>query len=240
MNTQLSLDTCNNLCAVALSRLDEGAFHLIASDTQDLGRGHAEVLADQIQQILSDTDIPPTELSRIAVTTGPGSFTGQRVGLALARTLSATLNVEAVGVGVLDTLIFEAQVQMPGLATYCAISDAKRDGVYIKAIENDGSVALEANLIAVSDISKQLARLKAPFAITGSGAAFVDKDMFAATCRHIDVLFPSIQSIAQIGHGLNAADNPAAPLYLRDADAKPQSPKHVLRMPASSPSGVAI
>lgn len=240
MITQLSLDTCNNLCAAALSCVDHGAFRLIASNTRDLGRGHAEVLTDQIHQILSDAHLQPTDLSRIAVTTGPGSFTGQRVGLAMARTLSAVLNIHTVGIGVLDALVFEAKRLAPDLSAYCAISDAKRDGVYVKAVAADGTVLLQAALIAVCDISDRLALLDTPFAIAGTGAGFVNSDIFQAGCKNLNLAFPSIQSIAEIGHGLSATGNPAAPLYLRDADAKPQNAKHILRAPTSSNSAVTL
>lgn len=240
MNTQLSLDTCNNLCAAALSHMDNGAFRLISSDTRDLGRGHAEVLTDQIQQVLSEADLKPADLSRIAVTTGPGSFTGQRVGLATARTLAASLNIEAVGVGVLDALIHEARSLAPDLKAYCAISDAKRGGVYIKAAAADGEVLLEASLIAVSDIPDRLSILDTTFAIAGTGVAFVDDNMDLPRHKNLSISFPSIQSIAKIGHSLIASENPAAALYLRDADAKPQNAKHVLRAMPSSGSEVAV
>ena len=79
---QLSIDTCNSLCAVALSRWQNDRLQLVAKDTRDLGRGHAEVLIGQIAQLLAESGLRAADLQRIAVTTGPGSFTGQRVGLA--------------------------------------------------------------------------------------------------------------------------------------------------------------
>lgn len=240
MNTQLSLDTCNNLCAAALSSVDNGAFRLIASNTRDLGRGHAEVLVDQIRQLLADAGLKPTDITRVAVTTGPGSFTGQRVGLAVARTLAASMSVEAVGVGVLDALISEARSLEPNWAAYCAVSDAKRDGAYIKVVGADGSVLLKAGLVAVSDIQRHLNALDQPLAIAGTGASLLNDEMFMTRCKDLNLSFPSIQTIAEIGHQLNASENPAEPLYLRDADAKPQSAKHILRVQTSPNVGVAL
>lgn len=240
MNTQLSLDTCNNLCAAALSSEDNGAFRIIASNTRDLGRGHAEVLVDQIRQLLAGAGIKPTDITRVAVTTGPGSFTGQRVGLTVARTLAASMNIEAVGVGVLDALISEARSLEPDLAAYCAISDAKRDGAYIKIVASNSSVLLEASLVAVSDIPRHLESLDQPFAIAGTGASLLNEEMFVARCKNLNLSFPSIQTIAQMGHELNATENPAEPLYLRDADAKPQNAKHILRVQTSPNVEVAL
>lgn len=240
MNTQLSLDTCNSLCAAALSSLDNGVFRLIASNTRDLGRGHAEVLVDQIRQLLADAGLKTADISRVAVTIGPGSFTGQRVGLAVARTFAASMNVEAVGVGVLDALIFEAHSLDPSLAAYCAISDAKRDGAYIKTVTSDSRVLLKACLVAASEIPRHLETLDQPFAIAGTGASLLNEEMFVARCKNLNLSFPSIQTIAQMGHELNATENPAEPLYLRDADAKPQNAKHILRMQTSPNVEVAL
>lgn len=240
MNIQLSLDTCNNLCAAALSVEKDGRFELIERDTQNLGRGHAEVLTDQIQLILTRANLTFDDVARIAVTTGPGSFTGQRVGLATARTLAASLGIDAVGVGVLDALIHEANVIAPNMATYCAISDAKRDGAYVKAVAADGTVLLQACLLDIADIPNQLTALETRIAFAGTGTALLEDEFFDGGSTNLNLSFPSIQSIAQIGHGLTSTDSSAEPLYLRDADAKPQNAKHVLRVHTSLSSEASL
>lgn len=239
MNTQLSIDTCNSLCAVALSRFDKSAMELITSDTRDLGRGHAEVLADQIDMLLKQAALKSTDISRLAVTTGPGSFTGQRVGLALARTMSASMKIDAVGVGVLDALLMETRELKPNQNAYCAIIDAKRDGAYVKAIDATGTILLDSCLIAVSDIHRHLMKLSDPIAIAGTGTPLLN-DLDKLEYDILDLTFPSIATIAEIGHGLDVERHPAVPLYLRDADAKPQSAKHVLRMPGAVNMGARV
>lgn len=225
---QLSIDTCNAFCAVALSRWEDGQLQLMAQDTQDLGRGHAEVLTGQIASLLSSADLTAADINRLAVTKGPGSFTGQRVGLATARVLAATLKIDAVGVGVLDALLLEARVKHHNAQAFCAINDARRDAAYVKAVDKNGTVLIDASLISIAALPGALANLPAPLCFIGSGTSLLPVRN-ADDWHTIDTALPDIASIAELGHTLTIETNPAEPLYLRGADAKPQSAKHVLR-----------
>lgn len=242
---QLSIDTCNSLCAVALSRWQNERLQIIAEDTQDPGRGHAEILVGQIARLLAANGLRAADLQRIAVTTGPGSFTGQRVGLATARVLSASLNIEAVGVGVLDALLRQAAGQSDSARTLCAVCDARRDAAYVKAADRDGTVRIEASLIPVSDLAARIDALPQPLCLIGSGVSLADAAAGTGAARsqgrqRLETAFPDIATIAELGHNMSAAENPARPLYLRGADAKPQSAKHVLRPAATDHHEVSL
>ncbi len=215
---------------------------MIAQDTLAPGRGHAEILTGQIADLLASCGLKPADIHRIAVTKGPGSFTGQRVGLAAARVLAATLQIDAIGVDVLDALLLEARSQDPDARCCCAINDARRGSAYVKAVDNNGTVLLEDSLIATVSLGETLATLPVPLCLIGSGTALVET-AGPANWQVIDTALPGIASIAELGHTLDTDANPAEPLYLRGADAKPQSAKHVLRPSTASgavPSGVAL
>lgn len=239
---QLSIDTCSALCAVAVSRWEDGRIQLVAQNTQDLGRGHAEVLTGQIATLLSSNGLAPTDIDRIAVTKGPGSFTGQRVGLATARVLAATLKIDAIGVGVLDALLLEARALNRDSQALCAINDARRGAAYVKAVDNSGAVLIDDSLIPVDALPGALAALPMPLCLIGSGISLLDagnaRAENAGNWHFIDTMLPGILSIAELGHTLAVETNPAEPLYLRGADAKPQSAKHVLR-PAAQERGTS-
>ncbi|WP_306260524.1 tRNA (adenosine(37)-N6)-threonylcarbamoyltransferase complex dimerization subunit type 1 TsaB [Pararhizobium sp. IMCC21322] len=232
---QLSIDTCNALCAVAVSRWEDGRVQLVARNTQDLGRGHAEVLTGQIATLLSTCGLAPADIDRIAVTKGPGSFTGQRVGLATARVLAATLKIDAIGVDVLDALLLEARALSRDSQAFCAINDARRGAAYVKAVDNSGTVLIDDSLIPVDALPGALAALPKPLCLIGSGLSLLSAEN-AGEPHFIDTTLPDILSIAELGHTLAVETNPAEPLYLRGADAKPQSAKHVLR-PAAQDRG---
>lgn len=225
---QLSIDTCNTHCAVALSKWEDDRLVLVAKDTLDLGRGHAEVLIGQIADLLASISLSPADIDRIAVTRGPGSFTGQRVGLATARVLAATLKIDVVGIGVLDALLLEATARHHNAKAFCAINDARRGAVYVKAVDHSGTVLIDDSLILLDALPDALAELPTPLCLIGSGLSLL-RPMHGVDWLLIDAALPEITSIAQLGHTLTVAENPAEPLYLRGADAKPQSAKHVLR-----------
>ena len=90
----LSLDLCLGACVVALELDGRG---LVALREQPMDRGHQERIAPLVQEVFAEAGISLQRLRRIGVTTGPGSFTGLRVGLAFARTLAMTLGCECVG-----------------------------------------------------------------------------------------------------------------------------------------------
>ena len=96
----LAIDTALDACAAAV--LDTGANRLIAVESQTMKRGHAEALMPLIARVMKESALPFAALDRIAVTTGPGSFTGLRVGLSAARGIALAAHKAAVGVTTLS------------------------------------------------------------------------------------------------------------------------------------------
>jgi tRNA threonylcarbamoyl adenosine modification protein YeaZ len=96
----LAVDTSTHLSVVALGSGDGSS----VSDVADVGRRHGASLLEQIDRVLADRGLRPSDLSRIVVGTGPGSFTGLRVGLATAKTLAYVTRVPLVGVPSTDAL----------------------------------------------------------------------------------------------------------------------------------------
>ena len=91
----LAIDTALDACSAAV--LDTGASKIIAQESQAMKRGHAEALMPLIARVMKASGIAFTALDRIAVTTGPGSFTGLRVGLSAARGIALAAEKPVVG-----------------------------------------------------------------------------------------------------------------------------------------------
>src|ERR1700728_3269122 len=91
----LAIDTALDACAACV--LDADAARLIAQESQTMKRGHAEALMPLIGRVMKEAGIAFAALDRIAVTTGPGSFTGLRVGLSAARGIALAANKPVVG-----------------------------------------------------------------------------------------------------------------------------------------------
>lgn len=91
----LAIDTALDACSAAV--LDTRASRTIATELQSMKRGHAEALMPQIGRVMKESGLPFAALDRVAVTTGPGSFTGLRVGLSAARGIGLAAGKPVVG-----------------------------------------------------------------------------------------------------------------------------------------------
>jgi len=100
----LGIDTALDACSVALVRDDE----TLAADTEAMTRGQAERVAPMVREVVTQAGVVFSDIDRIAVTTGPGSFTGVRVGLSFARGLALAIGKPCVGISTLEALALEA------------------------------------------------------------------------------------------------------------------------------------
>src|SRR6267154_4678324 len=125
----LAVDTALGACSAAL--VAEG--ETLAHEHLLMARGHAEALAPMVDTLMRRARVSFAALDRIAVTTGPGTFTGQRVGLAFARALGLGLKKPVIGVTTLDVMAEEALAKHPGIAWALVAADAKRGEIYLGA-----------------------------------------------------------------------------------------------------------
>src|SRR5256885_7330086 len=132
----LAIDTALDACAAAV--LDTGAGGVIAQESQARKRGHAEALMPLIARVIKVSGVAFAALDRIAATTGPGSFTGLRVGLSAARGIALAAGKPVVGV---TTLTAFAAPIISGTGEphpVIAAIDARHDHVYFQVIGGDG------------------------------------------------------------------------------------------------------
>ncbi|MBS9719203.1 tRNA (adenosine(37)-N6)-threonylcarbamoyltransferase complex dimerization subunit type 1 TsaB [Tianweitania sp. BSSL-BM11] len=213
--TLLAIDTSANLCAACVWEGD-GA---LASVTQDIGTGHAELLMSMIQDVLRQAGKTYSDLSRIGVVIGPGSFTGVRVGVSTARGLALALNIPAVGVTTLEALAAEALALHPGRSVL-AVIDARREQLYSALYDQAGVPLAEP---AVLDAGATLARTgEGDFLLTGSGAATIAARMPGHSIV-AERATASIETYARLAAAKPDGSEKPKPLYLRGADAKPQA-----------------
>src|SRR3979411_3428706 len=132
----LAIDTALDACAAAV--LDTDAGEMIATESQAMKRGHAEALMPLIGRVMKDSGIAFATLDRIAVTTGPGSFTRLRVGLSAARGIALAAGRPVVGVTTLTAYaapIVAENVEHPVISAI----DARHDHVYFQVVSGNGS-----------------------------------------------------------------------------------------------------
>ena len=216
----LAIDTALAACAAAV--LDTRHAAVVASETLPMVRGHAEAIMPLIARVMDQAGIEFATLDRIAVTTGPGSFTGLRVGISAARGIALAAGKPAVG---LSTL---AGFAAPHIAendnsTVVAAIDARHEHVYLQVFGPGGKTVVPPRIAPLREAVR--AAMTGSVRIVGSGA-----ELIAAQWPKTEPLpelvqqlgAPDIGWIARLGAAAADGHGPPKPLYLRAPDAQPQ------------------
>ncbi len=219
----LVIDTALDRCSVGVAAA--GRPHALASET--IGRGHAERLFGMVAAAMAEAGLGFPDLERIAVTIGPGSFTGVRVGIAAARGFALVTGCPVAGIGTLDAIAAAAR-EMAGAVPVMAVLDAKRDEVYARAFDAAGQPLWAAEAGPPATFA---ARMGDGMVTAGSGARLVAAVHPEALTQiiHEDTA-PDIAVLVRLGLAAPPPSGPPRPLYLRPPDAKPQAARAVARL----------
>ncbi len=206
----LAVDTALGACSVALLDGDTVCAHRYAA----MERGHAEALAPMVEAAMADARLAFAALDRLAVTTGPGTFTGQRVGLAFMRGLRVALGKPLTGVTTLAAMA-QAAMAETGLAQAAALHDARRGEVYL---EIAGPEPAAPAILPFDDAVAAIARRGDAIALAGTAAPAVQARLAQAVLSSIRQ--PDALWVARLAMRVAPNDAPPKPLYLRAPDAK--------------------
>jgi tRNA threonylcarbamoyladenosine biosynthesis protein TsaB len=215
----LAIDTALDACAAVV--LDTGTSKLIAVESQAMKRGHAEALMPLIGRVMKDAALPFAALDRIAVTTGPGSFTGLRVGLSAARGLALAAGKPAVGLTTLSAYAAPI-VSESGEDPVISAIDARHDHVYFQVVSGNGG-SLVRPRVGTIEAALEASRFGAPHLVGNAAAILAERwPKDAPPPVKVDAQpAPDISWVAWLGAAVSPDTAPARPLYLRAPDAKP-------------------
>jgi tRNA threonylcarbamoyl adenosine modification protein YeaZ len=216
----LAIDTALAACSAAVLDTERGG--IAASETLAMTRGHAEALMPLIARVMDLANIEFSELDRIAVTTGPGSFTGLRVGIAASRGIALAAGKPAIGLSTLASFAAPLITEDDSTNVVAAI-DARHDQVYLQVFGAGGRTLVAPRIATLHDAAR--AAMTGPARIVGSAAAQV----VAAWPKGVEPPLqvehrgaPDIGWIARLGAAAADGSGPPKPLYLRAPDARPQ------------------
>ena len=196
----LAIDTAAPRLQLALLRGD-GSVDL---SVDEIATGHAELIFDRIASLLARNGLNYADLGRVVTTTGPGSFTGLRIGLSAARGIGLARAIPVIGVPSLLAL------SLAGTGPTTILLDARRDEAYFQPFSAPGVPASAAQLLPMA-----LAQQSVPPGSLLLTTPFVD-----------------IAALARYGAEADPLAHPPEASYVRDADAKPQSAARIERLNA--------
>jgi len=224
----LAIESSSPVGSVAIVR-DE---RVLAYRWHDTPNAHAERLLPLIEQALSEAGVDRSALNRVAVGLGPGSFTGLRVGIALAQGIATGLDLPLVGVPSLAALALAgaAHCEAPLLG---ALLDARRGEYFFAVFDREARPVVPARVLPQAGVAGQIEQLLdgRMACIVGEAAKAVLPESWTAATQ--TVVWPDARQTALLAAS-HLAQSAEAPIYLRDADAKlPNLPPNPLAVPRS-------
>ncbi|EGD31484.1 tRNA (adenosine(37)-N6)-threonylcarbamoyltransferase complex dimerization subunit type 1 TsaB [Streptococcus sanguinis] len=188
---------------------------LLAQMTLNIKKNHSITLMPAIDFLMNSLDMKPTDLDRIVVAQGPGSYTGLRMAVATAKTLAHTLKIELVGVSSLLALVPE---QVEGLVI--PVMDARRNNVYAGFYQSGQSVRPEdhlplAEVLEIAGVADQ------PVTFVGETAVFAEQIEAALPGVSVQPTLPDAAAIGRLGLDLPAQSiHDFVPNYLKRVEAE--------------------
>src|ERR1051325_11249058 len=216
----LAIDTALEACSVAL--LDTARAEASVHESLPMQRGHAEALMPLVARVLERARIGVDSVDRIAVTTGPGSFTGLRVGISAARGIALAVGKPAIGLTTLAAYAAPFIAADDTLPVVVAI-DARHDNVYLQVFGPGGRTIVTPRILPLRE-ALRISSTGAP-RVTGTAAGKL-ADLWPpgerAPTRVEQRSAPDITWVGRLGAVATDPKTPPKPVYLRAPDAHPQ------------------
>ena len=187
----LAIETSTKVCSVALLRGEQ----ILAESSLFLGKSHAEMLLHLVNQLFFYTNTDKATLQAVAISEGPGSYTGLRIGTSTAKGLCFALEIPLISVNTLEAMAAQLTDKIPGKALLCPMIDARRLEVYsavfaanLDNLEETRPVVLDGesygNFLADSEVY-----------FFGDGAEKAKDILFSLNARFIDDIVPNAITI---------------------------------------------
>jgi tRNA threonylcarbamoyladenosine biosynthesis protein TsaB len=198
----LSIETSTDVCSVAIHNQGQ----LIADRESIEAYSHAERLAPLIDETLDNNNIKRKDLTAIAVSAGPGSYTGLRIGTSTAKGLCYALDIPLITIGTLESMLESIDADTKG-HLLCPMLDARRMEVYCLLANSDNNIIepTQAKIIDESSFSDYLSNSKVIF--FGNGSDKCKQVITSKNAIFIDDIKPSAINIGKLAYHKNVENN---------------------------------
>jgi tRNA threonylcarbamoyl adenosine modification protein YeaZ len=216
----LAIDTALGACSACV--LEAGAAEPLASESLAMERGHAEALMPLVERVMKTVDGGFGSLGRVAVTVGPGSYTGLRIGVSAARAIAFAAGIPAVGV----TTVAASAAPLIGRESgrvIAAALDARHGQVWFQALTAEGKPLVSLRQVSYRDAARAIGA--GPVSLVGSAALAVANEAWAIGLDALvidDARAPGIAWVARLGLLADPESAPPRPLYLKAPETTPQ------------------
>jgi tRNA threonylcarbamoyl adenosine modification protein YeaZ len=225
----LAIDTALGACAVCV--MEAGRPLPLSLDVEEMTTGQAEALMPMIQRVMAQVEGGFASLERVAVTVGPGSFTGLRIGIAAARSIGLAAGIPVVGVSTLSAYAAPLVNAQESGAIAVGI-DARHGQLFFQAFTAAGRTIVLPRVISAREAGRAIG--SGPVKLAGSGAAALATETMALGLKAAIADMrpaPDVTWVARLGLAADPATATPKPLYLRAPSAAPQEGKAVPRRP---------
>lgn len=216
----LAIDTALGACSACV--LDTSDPAPLAIEQTAMERGHAEALMPMIERVMAKVEGGFSSLDRVAVTIGPGSYTGLRVGISAARAIALAAGIPAIGI---STLAASAApfIGREGGRVVAAAVDAKHGQVWFQAMNAQGKQLVSVRQVNHRDAARAIGA--GPVSLVGSAALAVANEAWAIGLDALvvdDAKAPDVAWVARLGMIADPESAPPRPLYLKAPETTPQ------------------
>lgn len=216
----LAFDTACDACSVALWR--DGA--TVAHDVKIMARGQSEELVPMIERVMRQAGSDFASLSAVAVTAGPGAFTGLRIALATARAIALAASRPAIGISTFEAIAWAAAREDAAATHRLVVAiDTKRDDLYVQSFVRDNSAlgfaaVGDGAVLSAAEVAAGLP--SGPLLLAGDGArhlaaALADDGSRVRIARATVPDAADVAAMAAVRLDSGAPPPPLRPLYLR-------------------------
>ena len=218
----LAIDTAMSSCSVA--HWWNGA--ILSARKEEMSRGQAEALVPMIQNVLEDAKVTAKDLDLLAVTVGPGAFTGLRIGLATARGIALAAHVPCLGLTTTEVIAHEVKASVWNTGSLLVAIDSKRKDIYAQVFQMGHKPIKKASAIDPAVLGEWLLGVPGPIQVIGDARLQAASALIEAGHDPIIIERPEVPDgsvlaeLASQRWNLGDILKSPLPLYLRPPDAK--------------------
>jgi len=189
----LSIETSTTSCSVALH--DQG--HLIADQSYHVSQSHSGLLPTLIDQLLSNTGIGKSALQAVALSEGPGSYTGLRIGSSIAKGLCYALDLPLISISTLDILVERVREMTRDDVLIAPMIDARRMEVFMKLVDRENNELWSVRPLIIEESTFSAFPDKA-IVLVGNGASKCRTVIQHEQVIYRDRLFPDARHMGEL------------------------------------------